>query len=256
MREQQWENELRDALSAAARDISAPEGLKAKIDYARSMDMQPKFKTIKWRKLIVTAAIIASIGITGALAAGKIAFTRGSSSSLENMSYEKTVKAADYVSAGDSIPEEFSNGFVFQKGYHVYKEAVDESDTTVDKAQEIHADYKKDDITLSVSVQEENENFGGDDSAFGETSVINGIDVGYSETLYMCVPADYELTSEEQQEVDKGSLMVGYGSREKEYKVFEFAAWTDNGVRFAMIGFDMNLGSNEFFQMAEEIINR
>lgn len=87
------------------------------------------------------------------------------------------------------------------------------------------------------------------------TQTVGDITITYSEYQYKFVPPDYEISAEEQAAMDRGDLVMSYGSAEVEEKYLKAADWYSDGVHYNLFGWDLTLTADDMFTMAEEIIN-
>lgn len=87
-----------------------------------------------------------------------------------------------------------------------------------------------------------------------KTRVCGDITLYYDSTTYKFVPADYELTQEDKVNQEKENYCISYGSDQVEIQKAVVVDWMKNGIRYQLIGFDLNVSADEMFDMAEEIM--
>lgn len=86
------------------------------------------------------------------------------------------------------------------------------------------------------------------------TRVCGDITVYYDSITNKQVPPDYVMTEEDKAGEAKGDFYISVGSQEVETHQNQSVTWDKDGVRYQILGFDLNLGAEEMFDMAEEII--
>lgn len=257
MDEMKMDREMREMLHQCAQGLEAPDKLRTRIDFALRSGEAPRKVRRPFAKRLAAVALVAAVAITGAMAAnGIVAFTFGSSWSNERMDYEETQAE---LTDGAKVPEAFSNGFVFDRGVHVYSGEKDEDGNVLREWTNIKAEYKRDGAMLSLSTGEVHDddtdvNAEDDTYVYDDVREIGGVTVQYKEDLYKAVPADYEPTAEEQAAIDAGELQIGYGANEITEQNYQFLRWEQDGVAYTLTGFDLGMTADELFDMAAEII--
>ena len=205
------------------------------------------------KKALIVAAVACMIFGTTAFAAGNIASYRSWSDGSEESNLEVSREKAEKMGASLVIPEEFSNGYTFSYSNEGGVEGFDDKGTSMAEGKSFMATYAKDgmdDLILNI------------DPAFEPLIMeegdicrdINGVDVYYYDRIYKFVPADYELTDEDKENMEKPGYEISYGSDEVEINrcsgfIFEYESQTYN-----MLGFDSRLTDDEWFNMAEELL--
>lgn len=253
MDEMKMEREMQDMLHRCAEGMQAPDQLKTRIDFALKSGEMPRKVRRPFAKRLAAVALVAALAITGAVAGnGIVAYTFGSSWSNERMDYAETQAA---LTDGAKLPEAFSNGFVFDRGVHVYGGEKDEDGNVMRDWTNIDAEYKREGVKLNLGTGEAHDDGTTvDTSHYDETREVGGVTVQYKENLYMGVPADYEPTAEEQAAVDAGELQIGYGASKVTKQDYQFLRWEQDGVVYTLNGFDLGMTADELFDMAQEII--
>lgn len=244
-----------DTLKNAAEGISAPENMKVSVKVRMN---ENKGKFIKWsglkKGMVATVAALAVV-VTGALASGQIAGIIGHSSSNEKLSYEDTQASLKEIAPESNIPEAFSAGYQFENARHIYGGAQDEGGNIVQDIEELSATYSNGSAEIMLNIVGKGKEVF-DASNAQQTKEINGITVQYIKSEFMFVPTDYELSTEEQAQVDAGEITVSYGADKVEYKTYEQACWLKDNAMYTLFGMekDLDLGADFLFAMAEEVI--
>lgn len=253
MDEMKMEREMQTMLRQCAEGLEAPDELKTRIDFALKNRVRPRKVRRPFAKRLAAVALVAAVAVTGAVAAnGIVAYSFGSSWSNERMSYEET--KAELID-GAKVPEAFSNGFVFDRGVHVYGGEKNQDGNVLREWTNIDTEYERDGVTLHLGTGEAHDDGTTvDTSTFDDTREINGVTVQYSADDYKAVPADYEPTTEEQAAIDAGDLQIGYGADKITEQEYQFLRWEQDGVFYTLSGFDLGMTADDLFQMAREII--
>lgn len=159
--------------------------------------------------------------------------------------------------------EEFTNGFEFAEANLGISQATDENHNDIGREYtNFNLRYKNaatgEELNLSINNIPQ--------TAFPEDSVdpaaknvtthtVGDVTVVYKEYQYKFVPPDYEITAEDQTAMDRGDLVMSYGSSEVEEKYLKGVDWYADGVHYNLFGWDLTLTADDMFAMAEEIIN-
>lgn len=207
------------------------------------------------KKIIITAVVVCTLGSITAVAAGRIAGVSGHSSWKEAFyDYDQVDKMEQKLGYAVKAPKTFSNGFVFSSGMPVHEEARDESGNTIKRSEGLSLIYKKGgmaDLTLDIQEAGMMGSRETSDRFFNH----NGIVLKYSEDNYRFVPADYEVSAEEQAAVDAGKLYISYGSDKVKNNVVQSISWEDEGTAYIMLAFDSTLSPEDYGEMAGEVID-
>ncbi len=159
--------------------------------------------------------------------------------------------------------EEFTNGFEFTQASLSTSQGTDENFNDVGKQYtDCNLYYSNAETGEELSLSIDNI----PQSAFPEdyvdpaaknitTHTVGDITVTYKEYQYKFVPPDYEVSAEEQAAMDRGDLVMSYGSSEVEEKYLKGADWYADGVHYNLFGWDLTLTADDIFAMAEEVIN-
>lgn len=210
----------------------------------------------KWsaKKIIVATAAVCVLSTVTAIAAGKVAYTSGLSSMNDQFAYSQLGEKAQKAGIAVNMPETFSNGYTFDYGVPVHNEAMDEENNVVGKAQSLSLTYKKADmpyIVFSIC----GTNFYGEQEPRHKTFSHGEITLGYTCDQYRFVPPDYEISQEEQEQMDAGELYISYGTDQVENSQVQSVSWKDGDVWYSMLTFDNAITPEEMVQMAGEIID-
>lgn len=151
-------------------------------------------------------------------------------------------------------PEAFSNGYRFAYGTPVYSRGEDEQGNVVKEQQDLSLMYSKENMA-DLSLNIEHGNLFDESDAPDQTAVHEGITLKYSQDHYRMVPPDYEPSAEEKAQEAAGELVISYGTDRVIDQTAQTLTWEDNGQFYTLLGFDVEMTPEEFYQMAGEIID-
>lgn len=252
-----WEQALCDALDQKAQSliITSQDTERMKSCVRRRIEEEPSMRKWNAKKMIIAAAAVCVLGSITAVAAGKITMSSGYSSHNEEFTqYSQLAAKAAELGFEAKAPEAFSNGYQFTYGVPVHNKGMDEDGNVLRETDSLSVGYKKAgmaDITIDI----EGTAIYDEASEADQTFEYKGITLRYSSDHYRFVPPSYEVSAEEQARMDAGELYVSYGSDKVEDKVTKGIDWDDEGVRYYMLSFDNTMSSEEFYQMACEMID-
>ncbi len=212
-------------------------------------------KTWNIRKTAVMAAAVCIIGAMTAVAAGQVKTAISSSSHKEDFTqYSQLTEQEERLGLDTKAPEAFSNGYRFAYGTPVYSRGEDEQGNVVKEQQDLSLTYSKENMAdLNLSV--EHSNLFDESAAPDQTAVHEGITLKYNKDHYRMVPPDYEPDAEERAQEEAGELIISYGTDRVIDQTAQSLTWEDNGQFYTLLGFDVEMTPEEFYQMAGEIID-
>ncbi len=270
-RQDNLDKQITQALFQEGNSISASVKLKTAIDEridaaggdrtARTAD-HPKtevsMKKLNMKWAMVTAAALCILIPTGVYAGGKI--TGYASSSKPGNAYtsydklEKSQKEAGFTF--DSV-ESFSNGYTFSNMEVNDVDKLDDEFNRMDSFKEWWGRYTREgspEISLVVHavLPEAAEN----EPEPTETTVIDGISVSYNLDHYKFVPVDYELTPEDEANMEGPHYYISYGSDVVEESSVSNVSWDKDGMHYNLMCFHSALDAAGLYEMAEELITQ
>ncbi len=87
-----------------------------------------------------------------------------------------------------------------------------------------------------------------------ETTVIDGIRVSYNLDHYKFVPADYELTPEDEANMEGPHYYISCGSETVKESNASHVTWEKDGIHYNLMCFDSDLDADGLYEMAEALI--
>ncbi|MDO5155757.1 MAG: hypothetical protein Q4D51_07310 [Eubacteriales bacterium] len=220
-------------------------------DSNKVIEIKKKF----WMSKVAVAGLAIVLMGTTVFAAGKITAINMTTNTANTIKkYEKMLKQSEQLDIESNIPESFQNGYAFDHANVGNMTAVDDKNHPVKKAKVLDVTYAKkgaEDICLSIQPQIDAE----DVIQENQKRTIEGLDVLYFEATYKFVPIDYQLTEEDKENEKKMDYIISYGSDQVEVKQNKTIYFIKDDKAYSLSGFDSKLSANEWFEMAEELIN-
>lgn len=174
---------------------------------------------------------------------------------------EQVEKAAGY---SPKFVEELPYGFKYERSIISHSEGMDADNNVMVKLTDFNVYYNRENgnageylalDTSNISQDMYNENIS-EDASLKLEQQHNGIDIYYGEMPYLFLPPDQEATAEEAEKMEKGELMISYGSSEREQVLNQFVTWYDSGVKYLLLGSDVKLPKENMIEIAQTIINQ
>ena len=210
------------------------------------------------KKAIVLIAVACMVMGTTVFAAGRIASYRSWSSNLfKEKDITKSRDDAGKLGVSLEIPEAFSNGYTFSYSNCGGIEALDENGNSMDNGKTFMATYTKDgcsDVYLNVDPSFEPLDVSNIEKY--QVKDIGGVSVGFYSDTYKFVPSDYVLTDDDKENIERPDYEISYGSTTVQVQqcggfIFEY----DSKI-YNMLAFDSGLTVDEWYEMAEDLLNQ
>ena len=255
---QMVDDEIRENFRNEVRDIKASSELKWKIDeQIKKSNQREKGIMKKWHlnKKVAVAIVMAVFVSTFCFAGGKVvSIIGGGHPDWLCYSYAKLDKAEKKLGFEVQAIEEFSNGYKFENIDVCENKELDEDDNVVGKYQQAEMkDIKEGKPNVSIYVEKtKNNNDTREPNAtreYGENTLT------YYLTHYKFVPVDYELTEEDQANLEREDYEISVGSDEVEESEIYSIHWEMGELSYQLMTFDTDMTSDELFDMAKEVID-
>lgn len=206
-----------------------------------------------------TAIVIAAAVLALALGVGALAYsgiiTSWSGFSNPADAYTSLPTAQQAVKDGGYAPvliERFENGYAFKTGL-VMENALEEAvgGPAVERFKSFEFTYEKDgdSVMLSQMRYESELDYAGED-----IETVDGIGIRYYSYRQRFVDPDYQLTPEEQAEVDAGGIVFSYGIEDPGVHVVQCVTWDAGDMHYALTQIDGALSPEALVEMAAEVI--
>lgn len=258
MREKEaWEEKIKNALALECGSITPSRDLKDRIDreILESQKEAGNMKRFSMKKLVIGVAAGCLLLSGGVFAAGRVVSLSSHSYLWDAYkSYGDMDKAQAKLGYPADTVEEFANGYRFDKMFVDDVNGTDEDGNVIYTFKDLQISYKKSGeqaVWLSAAKPVEQQVRKGAPEA---TRQVEGITLYYDETTYKFVPPSYELTEEDQANLERDDFTISYGTDEVKVQKSSNVTWEKDGVVYNLSGFDLNLSSDEMFDMAEEVM--
>lgn len=262
------EHIITDALKFHADAIEASPVVKEKIDLAISERENDIFRQerkrvtiMKWNMKKVAVTALGVCLLTGGVcyAAEQMVQYYTSSSDIRNYQTDFSAVESCAEEAGLNVNalETFANGYTFQEVGVDKTVAMGEEDQKLYEFPELVISYEKEGLPSVNIFAEDAVYYGGHDDTltYDATRDCDGIEIRCYTVTNKFVPADYELTDEDNANMDNPNYNLAYGTSEIEITESMHVTWTKDGVHYHMFGFDLTLSAEEMLDMAEEMIS-
>lgn len=264
-KESNLDKKITKALFWESNQIVATKDMKNKIDKIidteKSNNNRSKIIMVKNRKInrfVVASAALCVLITTGVFASGKItAYVTSLKPDTTYESYSDVAKAQKKMGISFNSVENFSNGYDFKDMSVSYVDKMDEDGNRVSDFKEFDAKYARagsSNLSLLINeIQEESTS-----KVPKEQKTIGDTTVSFYINHYKFVPGNYELTDEDKMNMERDDYYISYGGEEDtiEEKDYTHANWQKDGLDYLLMSYDDEMSSDEFFEMAEEIIEQ
>jgi hypothetical protein len=238
--------------------IEVSEDLKQKIDNEIEEQLKKekyKMKKMNKKKIVIVAFAACLFVSVNCFAAGKIKSLVGGTNKndivkdFSKFDQEEKKLGYDVKAVG-----KFANGYFFQEMSVDNVNALDEAGNKIVDYKNMNITYQNAGKDLALSIWKEIPSVEAQTPT--ETRQINDINIEYSLDTYKFVPEHYQLTEEDNANVEKGHYYITFGSDKDEVKVQQVSSlsWEDEGVNYLLQQFDRELTIDELTDMASEII--
>lgn len=253
MTDERMEQILRQTLAPEIPDENLNRNLKSRMEEKR---MKKKIFNMK-RTIVLAAAGCLLIGTVGVASSGKI-------STLVSGFYHKAFSSFAQLPAAESSAgfrikamESFQNGYIFSEMCVDNVKGLDENGNTIENYKEINIDYTKaGESDLHFYAMENSHSHEGKKRASDKTMGINGVEVRYYIDTYKNVPAGYELTEEDEENLKRSDYYISEGVDEISVNQHSYVIWSQDGVRYTIMNIYGVTPAEELFSMAKELIEQ
>lgn len=252
-----WEEKIKNVLALQCDGVTASRDLKDRIDrqILESQKEAGNMKKLSVKKLVIGVAVGCLLVSGGAFAAGRVVSLSSHSYLWDAYkSYGDMDKAQAKLGYPTDAVESFSNGYRFDQMFVDDVNGTDEDGNVIYTYKSFNISYKKSgepSVWLNASKPVEAFARSGEPEA---TRQVNGITLYYDTTTYKFVPPSYELTDEDQANLEKDNFTISYGTSDIQIQLASDVTWKKDGVEYILSGFDLNLSSEDMFDMAEEVL--
>lgn len=218
------------------------------------MEKKTIYKNGSLKKRIIIAIAATFVLGTTAFAAGKVFSIVGSSSNIPTYTTIPLAKQVnDDFGFNPKLVDKFKNGYIFNNGYTVNMEGLDEKGNSVGKTKSLRFAYIKGDDEVSLYI---------DGKMFGERSkqevlvdTYKNIDLYFISYANKFLPVDYKMTEQDKKDEASGKYVFSVGSKDIEVSQVQGLSWEQDGIYYSFLAIDSNLSQDELVEMAHQIIS-
>lgn len=259
------DNIITNALKFHADAIEASPVMKEKIDQAIWKQENNVFKnerstSMKWNIKKVAVAALGVCLLTGGVCYAAEQMAQYYVSSSAPSDYQTDFSAVDSCAkeAGLDVNalETFANGYTFAEVGVDNTAAIGEEDQKLYEFSELVLRYEKEGLP-SISIFAEDAAYYGDTDEgliYDAVRECDGVEIKCYTVTNKFVPIDYELTDEDNANMENPNYNLAFGSSEVEIKQLMSVTWEKDGVHYHLFGFDLPLSAEEMLDMAEEML--
>nr|WP_288829238.1 hypothetical protein [uncultured Clostridium sp.] len=212
-----------------------------------------KFRKNKFAVALTTIMVITLLGTATVVAAGKITSFVSTNDKDAHSTAELRELSKTQMKASPKLPDNFSNGMAFVKGYISQVKGVDDDNNQVITYSEAYAYYGSNpQVTLTSHVHQDG--ISEEAGMPGQKEVYQGITLTALEEQYLFLPEGKEPSEEDKKLQEEGKLMISYGSDQEERQLLRSVRWSENGIDYLMFTFH-NEELNSLTAMAKEVID-
>lgn len=251
-------NQIKDALSQECSSLSPSPGMKDRIDeqIRRSQEETGQMKHLSIKKVVIGVAAACLLIPGGAYAAGHADYLIGHSCiGGQSKNYSGDMEKMETKLGYPVLTvESFDNGYCFKEMEVMDTEGRDENNNKVYTYKDMTVYYGKQgcgSMYLGICKPVENQTRTKIPNA---TKACGDIMLYYDEYTYKSVPADYEMTPDDQANEQRDDYYISFGLDEVQIQISQGVTWEMDGVSYNLAGFDLGLSADEMFAMAEQII--
>lgn len=211
-----------------------------------------KFRKNKFAAAFTAILVITVLGTVTAVAAGKVTgLISGHDKNVQSI-VELRKLSKTQMNASPKIPDNFTNGMAFVKGYISQVKGVDENNNQVITYSEVSAEYGGNpQVILASHVHQDAIS---EEDMKGQKEVYQDIELNCAEVQYLFLPPDQEPSEKDKKLQDEGKLAISYGSDQEERSLFKSISWSENGIDYQLFTFE-NVELNSMTAMAKEVID-
>lgn len=154
-----------------------------------------------------------------------------------------------------NVPQQFENGFQFQRAEVQEVKCEDENGKVVMTFQELNVHYHSDlGQKLILCVNPELEEISVTESIPAARRTYGNTDMYYYLDHYKFVPEDHKLSREEEAWANQPGNYISYGSDQIEEKTVAFLCWTVDGINYYFMDDNAEVNPDTLFSMAQEVM--
>lgn len=245
---------LRQTLSPEIPDKILNQNLKRMMEEKEMKKIQVKHFSLK-KAVILTAVCCFLVGTVSVASSGKIVSLVSGFYYKEYSLFQQLEEAEANAGFTVKAVESFQNGYTFSDISVSDTKGLDEEGNVLETYKQIRIAYKKaGEDALTLYAQEAVHSHDENGRAADKTTGINGIEVKYYTDTYKWVPAGYELTAQDQANLEREDYYISEGADEISENQVSYVVWTQDGVRYSIMNVKAATSPEVLFGMAQELI--
>lgn len=256
-----FDNELKQAVSQKAMEISPSENMFAEINKKIGSINKEEYNmklniAKKSRGLLIACALL--VLTTGAcFAATKIVdYTGCLDSKFETYPTEKQMKKeAGFV---PKYVDKFKNGYAFEEAFVGEYEGKDSGNNTAVMVKSADFTYLKGDANVYLYAMEKPKGVEFDNLLKdGEQITVSGGQlVYYYDYLNKMKPGDYVMTEQDKTDEANGTYIFSFGENYDCVRHIQILGWEENSISYSLECYDDKLSKDELLKMVQEIMKK
>lgn len=256
-RKEAWEENVKAVLLSECDGMTASRALKDRIDekILESEREAGNMKHVSVKKLVIGVAVGCLLVSGGVFATGHaVSLTTHHYHQDDIRDYGELSKVEKKLGYTVDATEEFANGYRFDHMELDDVKGKDEGGNEVYTFPSLDIRYTKSgENSVSLFVEKPVETSVRSKTP-DETRVCGDVTLYYDTLTNKQVPPDYVMTEEDKANEKRDDYFISVGSAEVEIHQNQTVTWDKDGVRYQLLGFDLNLSADDMFDMAEEIM--
>lgn len=256
-----FDNELKQAVSQKAMEISPSENMFAeinkKIGSINKEEYNMKLNIAKKSRGLLIACVLLVLTTGACFAATKIVGYSGClDSKFETFPTERQMKKE--VGFVPKYIDKFENGYAFKEAFVGEYEGKDTGNNTIVMLKSAEFTYLKDDAEVYLYTEEKPKGVEFDNGLKDgeEITVSGGQLVYYYDCLNKLKPANYVMTEQDKLDEANGTYVFSFGEDNDCIKHIQMIGWEENSISYSLECYDDKLSKDDMLKMVEEIIKK
>lgn len=249
MTDEKLEQILQQTLSPVDPDEMLNRRLKNRME---GIKMKNRHFSVK-KTLVLAAACCLLVGTVCVASSGAAEYLSSTNLLSTYTDFSQLEKVEEKVGYEIRALESFQNAYTFEGMNIVDSKELDAEGNVIAKYQEISMEYENGAGSV-IHMNMQRERMEQSERVPDKTIGISGIELSYCADHYKWVPADYELTAEDERNLERADYHISYGADEISEDIVTYASWKQDGIEYLLMSYE-GIPMEVFVQMAEELIN-
>ena len=224
-------------------------------DIKSKMEEKEMKKHFSMKKVfIIAAACCLLVGTVSVASQGAVSYILSSGGTDVYKDFEQLEQAEKKAGFQVKAKESFESGYLFKEVRVGETMDMDENDNVLAKYKEIGFTYEKGSDSIYINAMEKKYAHENTTRMPNGKTEINGIHVGFYIDTYKWVPTDYELSAEDNANMQRNDYFVSYGADEVSETKVCYVVWYQDDIRYSIMAYQ-EMPAEMLFEMAKEIIS-